>query len=88
MRMGHTCDLAIEEDWSSELLQAPQLIFADLMGSMLALFRKLCPDFINAQHQGPDLRCLECLEDRNVLKLRSLDSSCPFFLSDNSIWGQ
>ena len=28
------------------------------------------------------------LEDRNLLKLRSLDSSCPFFLSDNSIWGQ
>ena len=27
------------------------------------------------------------LEDRNLLKLRSLDSSCPFFLSDNSIWG-
>ena len=23
-----------------------------------------------------------------VLKLRSLDSSCPFLLSDNSIWGQ
>ena len=30
----------------------------------------------------------ESLEDRNLLKLRSLDSSCPFFLSDNSIWGQ
>ena len=28
------------------------------------------------------------LEDRNLLKLRSLNSSCPFFLSDNSIWGQ
>ena len=28
------------------------------------------------------------LEDRNLLKLRSPDSSCPFFLSDNSIWGQ
>ena len=28
------------------------------------------------------------LEDRNLLKLRSLDSSCPFCLSDNSIWGQ
>ena len=28
------------------------------------------------------------LEDRNLLKLRSLDSSCPFFLSGNSIWGQ
>ena len=27
------------------------------------------------------------LEDRNLLKLRSLDSSCPFSLSDNSIWG-
>ena len=27
------------------------------------------------------------LEDRNLLKLRRLDSSCPFFLSDNSIWG-
>ena len=23
-----------------------------------------------------------CLEDRNLLKLRSLDSSCPFFLND------
>ena len=28
------------------------------------------------------------LEDRNLLKLRNLDSSCQFFLSDNSIWGQ
>ena len=28
------------------------------------------------------------LEDRNLRKLRSLDSSCPFFLSDNRIWGQ
>ena len=28
------------------------------------------------------------LEDRNLLKLRSLDSSFPFFLSDNSIRGQ
>ena len=28
------------------------------------------------------------LEDRNLLKLRSLDSLSPFFLSHNSIWGQ
>ena len=28
------------------------------------------------------------LEDPNLLKLRSLDSSCPFFLSDTSIWGE
>ena len=28
------------------------------------------------------------LEDRNLLKLRSRDSSCPFFLSDKRIWGQ
>ena len=28
------------------------------------------------------------LEDRDLLKFRSLDSSCPFFLSDNSLWGQ
>ena len=28
------------------------------------------------------------LEDLSLLKLRSLDPSCPFFLSDNSIWGQ
>ena len=28
------------------------------------------------------------LEDRNLLKLRSLDPSCPCFLSDNNIWGQ
>ena len=27
-------------------------------------------------------------EDPNLLKLRSLDSSCLFFLSDYSIWGQ
>ena len=35
-------------------------------------------------------RAIQChyLEDRNLLKLRSLDSSCPFFLSDTSIWGQ
>ena len=31
---------------------------------------------------------LTSLEDPNLLKLRSLDSSWPFFLSDNSIWGQ
>ena len=30
----------------------------------------------------------QILEDRNLLKLRSLGSSCPFFLSDDSIWGQ
>ena len=28
------------------------------------------------------------LEDPNLLKLRSLDFSCPLFLSDNRIWGQ
>ena len=28
------------------------------------------------------------LEDPNLLKLMSLDSSCPFFLSENSIWGR
>ena len=28
------------------------------------------------------------LEDHSVLKFRCLDPSCPFFLSDNSIWGQ
>ena len=28
------------------------------------------------------------LEDHNLLKLRRLDSSCLFFLSDKSIWGQ
>ena len=27
-------------------------------------------------------------EDRNLLKLRNLDSFCPCFLSDNGIWGQ
>ena len=26
-------------------------------------------------------------EDRNLLKLRSLDPSCPLYLSDHSIWG-
>ena len=30
----------------------------------------------------------EFLEDPNLLKLRSLDSSSPFFLSDTSIWGE
>ena len=28
------------------------------------------------------------LEDPNLLKLRSLGSSCLFFLSNNSIWGK
>ena len=28
------------------------------------------------------------LEDRNLRKLRSPDSSCPSFLSDHSLWGQ
>ena len=28
------------------------------------------------------------LEDRNLLKFRSLDSSCPFSLTDNSEWGR
>ena len=32
--------------------------------------------------------CVTCLENHNLLKLRSLDSSCPFFLSDNSIRGR
>ena len=31
--------------------------------------------------------CFKPLEDRNLLKLMSLDSSCPFFLSDKSNWG-
>ena len=31
---------------------------------------------------------LNYLEDRNLLRLRSLDPSCPLFLGDNSIWGQ
>ena len=31
---------------------------------------------------------LNFLEDPNLLKLRSLDSSCPFVLNDTSIWGQ
>ena len=29
-----------------------------------------------------------CLEDSNLLKLRSLDSLIPFLLSDDIIWGQ
>ena len=28
------------------------------------------------------------IEDRNLLKLTNLDSSWPFLLSDNRIWGQ
>ena len=28
------------------------------------------------------------LEDRNLLKFKSLDTSCPSLLSDDSIWGQ
>ena len=31
---------------------------------------------------------IRLLEDRNLHKLRSLDYSCPFFLSDDRIWGQ
>ena len=30
----------------------------------------------------------DSLKTVTSLKLRSLDSSSPFFLSDNSIWGQ
>ena len=44
-----------------------------------------------AIRKGPTLHIThlqENLEDPNLLKLRSLDSFCPFFLSDNSIWGQ
>ena len=37
---------------------------------------------------NPQVCCFYSLEGRNLLKLRSLDSSCPFFLSDNSIWAQ
>ena len=36
-------------------------------------------------HDVPPWRCLE---DRNLLNLRSLDSLFPFFLSDNGIWGR
>ena len=35
-----------------------------------------------------DRIAMQNLEDPNLLKLRSLDSCSPFFLSDNSIWGQ
>ena len=38
-------------------------------------------EFIKFQGQ----KWSNALEDRNLLKLRNLDSSCPFFLSDNTI---
>ena len=49
---------------------------------------------IKIQDDGYEIDALEeqparsFLEDPNLLKLRSLDCSSPFFLSDNSIWGQ
>ena len=47
---------------------------------------RTCPenrsDFLGVRFQ------IAALEDLNLLKLGSLNSSCPFFLSDNSIWGQ
>ena len=36
---------------------------------------------------NPSAGSLPCLEDRNLLKLRSLDLSCPLLLSDTSIRG-
>ena len=36
---------------------------------------------------GTESLCEKNLEDRNLLKLRSLDSSYFLFLSDTSIWG-
>ena len=39
-------------------------------------------------HGGTCERRPKFLEDRNLLKLRSLDSSCPFFLSDTRNRGQ
>ena len=40
----------------------------------------------NREWWGSRKGAFKYLEDPNLLKLRSLDSSCPFFLSDNSIW--
>ena len=50
--------------------------------------RRHSPDTWSWGIRNPPYKKKHCLEDRNLLKLRSLDPSCPFFLSDNSIWGQ
>ena len=50
--------------------------------------------FLGSRHsnfsnsRAPKSQNLTILEDRNLLKLRSLDSSLTLFLSDNRIWGQ
>ena len=44
----------------------------------------ITPDFMYVMLLA-GLSAPKSLEDRNLLKLRSLDSSFPFFLSDNSI---
>ena len=40
------------------------------------------------QHQRKGNNNKQHLEDPNLLKLRSLASSCPFFPNDSSIWGE
>ena len=63
------------------LFRSPSLDFADKIGVIL-----LCDHFSANAADGLSPIC-KCLEDRNLLKVRTPDSLFPFFLSDTSIWG-
>ena len=54
----------------------------------LASEKPLAPEKSGVAPMQKGFWVVQTLEDRNLLKLRSLDSSFPFFLSDNSIWEQ
>ena len=62
-------------------LKVPELLFLT--------FQTFLPSEPSARVDG--LNAVESpltIEDPNLLKLRSLDSSSPFFLGDTSIWGE
>ena len=44
--------------------------------------------FFGLKYLSPVPNITTFLEDRNLHKLKSLDPSCPFFLSYTSTWGQ
>ena len=61
-----------------------------MLAAHLTLRKALFPFFGALGTQMPESQAIShptrYLEDRNLLKLRRLDSSCPFCISDNSIW--
>ena len=80
--------------WPS-CLCPPRLLFPCRRGPAMGFTEKRVrrrgavtpPQRVRTLRRAPHLELAEPQpEDRNLLKLRSLDSSCPLFLSENSIW--